>query len=113
MALYTAHFEKLGLTRREFHGLLRAGAEWRSWTPDEAGVEALELTREDQPVTELMLITAGTVEVLRRGAVVSTLGAGALVGEGTFACAAPSDAKRRQATPTTLPLAELAGRCAG
>ena len=85
VALYAAHFEKLGLTRREFHGLLQAGAQWRSWSPDENGVESLELTHEGEPVTELMLITAGSVEVLRNGASVSTLGAGALVGEGTFA----------------------------
>ena len=33
LELYTAHFERHGLTRKEFHELLRAGAEWRKW-PD-------------------------------------------------------------------------------
>lgn len=83
-ALYAREFERLGLTRKEFHGLLRAGAEWRTWTP-EAGGERFVFTREGTPVEKLTLITAGTCEVYKGGTLVSTLGRGALIGEGSFA----------------------------
>ena len=79
LALYTAHFENHGLSHREFHALLKAGAEWRT-----AKVEEV-IQEEGQPVRTFMLLFSGKCAVSAGDTVVSTLGPGELIGESSFA----------------------------
>eukprot|EP00966_Prymnesium_polylepis_P183041 4241278-Prymnesium_polylepis.1 len=80
LELYHAHFETHGLSRKEFHALLKSGAEWRRGA---ASGEVLQT--EGQPVRDFVLLYSGEVVVSSGDTVLATLGPGNLVGETSFA----------------------------
>ncbi len=98
-ALYAEHFERHGLSPREFRALLDAGAQWRRWAPSvDEGKEGVAargppslwvkprsaLTIEGQPTNQLILLTKGRCAVVHGGVHVASLEPGALVGENSF-----------------------------
>jgi hypothetical protein len=80
------------MSRFEYLKLLRL-ARWRS-----VGEGAL-LTKEGEPVKELILIFDGTVEILRQGSKVAEVKAGQFIGEMSFANGDPATATVRTSTP--------------
>jgi len=77
--LYHAHFEVHGLSKREFHALLKSGAQWHS----AKGGEVIQA--EGAPVQSFVLLYTGRCAVVAGGIRVSELGPGSLVGESSFA----------------------------
>lgn len=92
LRLYTEHFEQLSLSKREYRELLNAGAEWRHSQPasdldaqSKWDSIASALTFEGEPAKQLVLLTSGEVTVRHGGVEVAILGAGALIGDSSFA----------------------------
>lgn len=93
LTLFKNHFEKHGLSQREFRELLDAGAEWHVWpavdaqkpSPSRWERTSHALTLEGMVAPKFILIRSGSCSVVHAGVEVARLGAGDLVGEMSFA----------------------------
>jgi len=84
-----------GMARAPFVRLMRAG----HWRDLPAGTE---LTREDEPVRDLMVVGSGTAEVLVKGERVAELHAGSFIGEMSLLTRGNATATVRTAGPCRL-----------
>ena len=112
LELFEAHFAQHGLSRQEFHELLRAGAEWKS----DDGDVGRELTQEGEPVANFVLLTAGRCVVTKGGEPILTIGAGELIGEQSFARRVDHASTGPNATATVAadgPIEYVAWSCRG